>query len=64
MASLSSDLDRRELRLWQSIRAISWGLVLLICTAAGFGIAVLYSAADGNMQPWAAKQMIALCDRA
>jgi rod shape determining protein RodA len=56
VASLSADLGRRELRLWQRIRGVSWGLVLLICAAACFGIAVLYSAADGNMEPWAAKQ--------
>src|SRR5215813_2943931 len=58
MAVLSGDLDRSEPRLWQSIRAISWGLVLLICAAAGSGIAVLYSAANGSMEPWAAKQTI------
>jgi rod shape determining protein RodA len=58
VVSLSADLDRSEPRLWQRIRGISWGLVLLICTAAGFGIAVLYSAADGSMEPWAAKQTI------
>src|SRR5262249_12108124 len=55
---LSGDLDRSEPRLWQSIRAISWGLVLLICAAAGSGIAVLYSAANGSMEPWAAQQTI------
>ena len=43
MASLSADLDQSEPRLWQNIRSISWGLVLLICAAAGCGIAVLYS---------------------
>jgi rod shape determining protein RodA len=58
VVSLSADLDRSEPRPWQSIRGISWGLVLLICSAAGFGIAVLYSAADGSMEPWAAKQTI------
>src|SRR5215469_14496559 len=58
MANLSTDLGRSEPRLWQSIRAISWGLVLLICAAAGSGIAVLYSAANGSMEPWAAKQTI------
>ena len=58
MASLSADVDRGEPRLWQSLRGISWGLILLICAAAGFGIAVLYSAADGSMEPWAAKQTI------
>ena len=58
MASLSTDLDGSEPRLWQRIRSISWGLVLLICAAAGCGIAMLYSAADGSMEPWAAKQAI------
>src|SRR5215472_1699479 len=58
MAVLSGDLDRSEPKLWQSIRAVSWGLVLLICAAAGSGIAMLYSAADGSMEPWAAKQTI------
>jgi rod shape determining protein RodA len=58
MAALTSDLSRRELTLLEKIRGVSWGLVLLILTAAGFGVAVLYSAADGNMQPWAAAQTI------
>ncbi len=56
MANLSSDFGRRELRLWEKVKCLSWGLVLLIGAAAGFGVAVLYSAADGNMDPWAAKQ--------
>jgi rod shape determining protein RodA len=54
--SLSADFDRSELRFSEKIRALSWGLVLLIAAAACFGIAVLYSAADGTMDPWAAKQ--------
>jgi rod shape determining protein RodA len=57
VASLSADPDRSKHRLWHSIRAVSWGLVLLICIVSGSGIAVLYSAADGNMEPWAAKQV-------
>jgi rod shape determining protein RodA len=58
VASLSTDLDGSNTRLGQRIRCISWGLVLLICIAAGCGIAMLYSAADGSMEPWAAKQAI------
>ena len=58
MASLSTELGPSEPGLWQSIRGISWGLIVLICAAAGFGIAVLYSAADGSMEPWAAKQTV------
>jgi rod shape determining protein RodA len=58
VASLSADFDRSGPRLWQSLRIISWGLVLQICTAAGIGVAVLYSAANGSMEPWAEKQAI------
>jgi len=58
MASLYSEFGRRELTILEKIRGINWRLVLLICTAACFGFAVLYSAADGNIQPWAAKQMM------
>src|SRR6266851_4022012 len=58
MATLTSDLGRRELTILEKIRGVSWGLVVLVFTAACFGIAVLYSAADGNMQPWAAAQTI------
>src|SRR5712691_6818220 len=58
MAGLTSDLDRYELSLVEKIRAVSWGLVLLIFVAASLGVAVLYSAADGNMQPWAGTQTL------
>jgi rod shape determining protein RodA len=58
VASLSTDLGQSEPSLWQRIRGISWGLIVLICAAAGFGIAALYSAADGSMEPWAAKQAV------
>jgi rod shape determining protein RodA len=58
MASQVSDLGRHALTPLERIQSISWGLVLLICIAACFGMAVLYSAADGNMQPWAAAQAI------
>lgn len=58
MASLSGDFGRRELTLAEKVRAINWVLMLLICETAAFGFAVLYSAADGSMEPWAAKQML------
>src|SRR5215471_1545899 len=57
MAGLTSDFGR-ELGFIEKLRGISWGLVVLVLVAASCGIAVLYSAADGNMQPWAATQMI------
>ncbi|HZL58340.1 MAG TPA: rod shape-determining protein RodA [Stellaceae bacterium] len=33
-------------------------LVLLLATIAGIGFAMLYSAANGNWQPWAARQVL------
>ncbi len=38
--------------------AVHWGVVLLICLIAGIGVATLYSAANGSMEPWADRQLI------
>jgi len=57
MASFSSDVGRRELTLGDKVRGIQWSLVLLIAAIAGIGFAMLYSAANGNLQPWASRQM-------
>ena len=57
MASFAPDISRRELTLADKIRAIQWGLVLLIALISGIGFAMLYSAANGNLQPWASRQM-------
>ena len=57
MASISPDIGRRELTLADKVRAIQWGLVLLIAAISGIGVAMLYSAANGNLQPWASRQM-------
>lgn len=37
---------------------INWGLVFLVSATAGIGIAMLYSAANGNWNPWATRQLI------
>lgn len=60
MADLTSDRERSELTLLEKARGITWGLVALVLAVASCGIAVLYSAADGNMQPWAATQLMRL----
>jgi rod shape determining protein RodA len=56
VASLSTETGRRAPTLADQLRGLGWGLVLLVCVVAAFGVAVLYSAADGHMQPWAARQ--------
>jgi len=57
MTSAAHDIGRRQLTLADKVRAIQWGLVLLIAAIAGIGFAMLYSAANGSMQPWASRQM-------
>ena len=46
------------LRFSQRIRQIPWSLVILITMVASIGFAMLYSAANGNVEPWMDKQMV------
>src|SRR5205823_14062118 len=57
MASLSVDIGQRRLSLADKLRGIQWGLVLLIAAISGIGFAMLYSAGNGSLQPWASRQM-------
>jgi rod shape determining protein RodA len=56
--SFSFGRQPREMTLAEKIRSINWGLVLLLSAISSLGCAVLYSAANGNMQPWAMASMI------
>ncbi|TNE37324.1 MAG: rod shape-determining protein RodA, partial [Alphaproteobacteria bacterium] len=47
-----------SLPLSQKIWDINWGFVLLICATASIGFLMLYSAANGHLEPWALRQMI------
>lgn len=42
----------------ERLRQLNWWVVLLVTTLAGFGLLVLYSAAGGSFEPWAANQAI------
>jgi rod shape determining protein RodA len=42
----------------QPIANLPWRLILLVLAISGFGLAVLYSAAGGQLQPWALNQAI------
>ena len=41
-------------KLWQ----INWGLVVVLVVVAAFGLAMLYSAANGSTSPWASRQAL------
>jgi rod shape determining protein RodA len=49
--------NRTEKSLRQKLWQIQWFFVLLICVVACIGFAMLYSAANGNLDPWATRQM-------
>jgi rod shape determining protein RodA len=55
--SFASDIGRRELTFADKVRGIQWGLVLLVALISGVGFAMLYSAGNGDWQPWAGRQM-------
>ncbi|WBH16633.1 rod shape-determining protein RodA [Sphingomonas radiodurans] len=40
---------------------LPWRMLLLVIAIAGFGVVVLYSAAGGNLRPWALSQGIRFC---
>jgi rod shape determining protein RodA len=48
----------RELSFGQKLLNLNWGLLLLVCMLAGIGAAMLYSAADGSMDPWASRHLM------
>ena len=54
----SGEFFHAEMTLRQKLWQINWGLVVIICTTAVVGFAVLYSAANGSIYPWAARQMV------
>src|SRR6185369_3128173 len=59
MASVTRlDTSAPRLSIAEKLWSVNWGLVLLLCAIASFGFAMLYSAANGDLHPWAAKQMI------
>ncbi len=48
----------RQMRLIDKIWQMNWGLVALITTISCIGFAMLYSAANGAMDPWASRQAV------
>jgi rod shape determining protein RodA len=52
---LDRDAPRSSLVL--KVLGINWGLLLLLTCIACIGFAMLYSAANGHWEPWAAKQV-------
>ena len=48
---------RRNMTLLEKLRQVNVGLILLLVITASIGFVTLYSAAGGNFDPWASRQM-------
>ncbi len=59
-ASQSSSFSTRdpEMTLGEKLWQINWSLVMLATLISMIGFAMLYSAANGNVDPWASRQMV------
>ncbi|MGJ8536686.1 MAG: rod shape-determining protein RodA [Parasphingopyxis sp.] len=49
---------RQDSLVPEQIAQLPWRLILLVLAISGFGLAILYSAAGGQLQPWAASQAV------
>lgn len=47
-----------DMRLAEKIWQVNWMLIVLVALVASIGFAMLYSAANGSITPWALKQMM------
>lgn len=47
-----------EQGIFEKLKLLNWGLVILITMIASVGFMALYSAAGGSLSPWASKQMV------
>ncbi len=54
---LSARLRRGDMSATEKLLQVSWSFVFWLCCIAAFGFAMLYSAANGSMQPWAMPQL-------
>jgi rod shape determining protein RodA len=54
---LSARLRRGDMSAVEKLFQICWSLVFWLCCIAAIGFAMLYSAANGSLQPWALPQL-------
>jgi len=55
---MQARLRRGEMSLGEKLWQVSWSFLILIGTLAAIGAVMLYSAANGNMDPWASRHIL------
>ncbi len=54
----TNGLSRAQLTLRQKLWQVPWLFILLLFATAAVGFAMLYSAGNGSLDPWASRQMV------
>ena len=55
--ALGVEYNPDNVGLGQKLKMVSWPLLLILCIIAGVGFCMLYSAGNGNWEPWASRQL-------
>ena len=50
--------EATKLSLTHKLKRINYGLIILVTACCGIGFAMLYSAAGGDIEPWAQRHLI------
>ena len=51
------EADDEGQSIGEKVLQLPWGIILLVIALTGVGVAMLYSAANGNMEPWASRHI-------
>ncbi len=58
VAGSPTTVVRPRMRLRHKLLNLEWAMLVLILLVAGYGFAMLYSAANGSLDPWASRQIL------
>ncbi len=50
--------SRQSFRLTERLLRLNWLMIVLVCTVGAVGIGMLISASGGDIEPWAARQIV------
>lgn len=60
MAARANSFSGTEPTILDKLLHLNWGLILLLLLTSSVGFAMLFSAANGNINPWASRQVVRL----
>lgn len=59
--SFETSYDPREISLGRKLKMVSWPLIFMLCALSAIGFCMLFSAGNGNWEPWASRQLFRFC---